>query len=443
MKKLLFIILLLPCFVNAQIIQGINMTMPNLTPTVSASPTTETGMADVYGSNGTNVTITVTFANPNPVITETISGPFEASVDGGTTWGSGKTFSTGSPYAVLVRIINGTAVGSVSGSITFANPGATSAVVTLSGSVTAVPTLTLSSSTLNPTSTAGIQGSAVSTTITASNFGSNNVTVPATPTGYVDSIAGGSWASASRTLTPSGGSLSQLIYYALGSSNTAGTNNTSTNITGDGLTATLTLDGTISAAPTIYAWTFSLSSATPPTGFTNVTGNPHASVLTGVSNGATLSTNSTAAWFPYSTNGSSDNGFGMTGSTISYFPDNALYNSFFSYSGASHSADSVDQTLANANFVISGLPASTTFIMRIASSASSSYGFTCNNQFRAEGLTSNGVIISPSIGDVRNNTTQYYQLTVTTTASGTITCWCFTTVGQQIFWVNAIYISTT
>lgn len=276
MKKLFFLLLLSPVICYAQVANFTPVFAPGVTaPQLSASPLSETGMTAYYGSSGTSVTNLVTFAFITSNVIETISGPFEASVDGGSTWGSGKGFSTGSPYSVLVRIVSGTAIGSVSGSITYTTSGASPVVVTLSGSVVGVPTLSVSPTSLTISTTTGTQSVIDSVVITGTYLSTNVVSVPI-PTGYVAGFTTGSLGTTTPlTITPSAGNVSQKVYWAIPSTTTPGTYNLTSSIscTGSGVSpAILTLNGTVSSIPTAQ-FNFS-SSANAVAGWTNVYGNP-------------------------------------------------------------------------------------------------------------------------------------------------------------------------
>jgi hypothetical protein len=445
MKKILFLLLFIPGILRAQLISYIDIQVPAATPTMSATPTTLT-LTSTTGTQGVSQSIALSWTNlgTNAI---TIPAPTGYVVSlNNSSFSTSQTIS--SPGAsglqtVYYALASSNSPGTFDQTSTIVCTALSlTAPVTLNGTTAGIPALSASPLTLTLTSMTGTQGAADSTTVTGSYLGSNVVSV-SFPTGYVYGLTIGSMSTSAVTITPSSGSVSQKVYYALASGNTAGTYNTTSSITcsGAGVSAvTVTLDGTTSAS-SVYAFTLSLSSHTAPSGFVNVYGNPNAAVLSGTNNGVTLSTVAKANWAAYSSNGSSDNGYGLTGSSISYFPDSALYNSFFTYSGASHTADSASQGLSKPNFILSGLTAGQSYTLRVASTASSSYGFTCNNVLRAEGSTTQGVLISNNIGDVRGNTTQYYLISgIIASSTGTISIWTFTTVGQQIFWTNAIKI---
>lgn len=413
--------------------------------TMSTSPGTLT-LTSTAGTQGGSQSTTLTWANlGSNAITIPAPTGYVVSLNN-TTWASSQTISSpgaSGSQTIYYALASSNSAGPVNATSTIACTALSlTAPVALNGTVSAAASLSVSPSTLTLTSITGTQGGAQSTTITGSGLGSNLVTIPAPPTGYVDSIAGSTWLTTSRTITPSSGNVSQIVYYALASGNAAATYNTTTTITdaGAGVSgAVLTLNGTTSTSgSTVYAFDFSLTSHAAPSGFTNVFGNPTTSVLTGTSNGVTISTVATANWSGYSGAGSDDT-YGMTGSTISYFPDSVLYRSLFTYSGSTHLSDSATMGLSKPQFTASGLTPGQSYTLKVASSASSAYGFTCNNVLRAEGNPTYGVLISNNIGDVRNNTTQYYLITgIIASASGTINIYTNTTSGQQIFWTNGI-----
>lgn len=135
-----------------------------------------------------------------------------------------------------------------------------------------VASLSVSPATLTCTSIAGTQGLSQSYTITGANLATNFVTVTA-PAGYVVSKDNSSF-SGTQTVSPISGSINQVIYVALGASNSAGTNNgsVSNDCPGASLIAPVTVNGT-TIAPSAAIFNFSASSNTVA-GATNVFGDP-------------------------------------------------------------------------------------------------------------------------------------------------------------------------
>jgi len=108
------------------------------------------------------------------------------------------------------------------------------------------------------------------------------------------------------------------------------------------------------------------------TGWTNLSGNPAAAIVTATANGVTVSSVAAANWSPYTTDSSAYNGLGAYPGT--YFPANVMSNAWFQYNGTA-------RNLANYNSLVpqlkvSGLNADSTYILRM--SGSNTKGFVTN-----------------------------------------------------------------
>lgn len=110
-------------------------TVNSASATLAASPTSITGLNATVGTAGTSQSFAVTFSNILGNVTVTSFVPVEISIDGGTTYASSQTFSTGSPKTVKVRVASTATLGAVSGTITVSASGVTTQNVTVSGTV--------------------------------------------------------------------------------------------------------------------------------------------------------------------------------------------------------------------------------------------------------------------------------------------------------------------
>ena len=92
-----------------------NCALSGIVGTISTSPTSVTGLNGVSGTAGTPQTVTVTFANAT--VLATAPAKTEISSNGGSSYSSTQTFSTGSPLALLIRVAASASSGSVSGNL--------------------------------------------------------------------------------------------------------------------------------------------------------------------------------------------------------------------------------------------------------------------------------------------------------------------------------------
>jgi hypothetical protein len=105
------------------------------TPTLSANPTSISGLNGVLGNPGTPQTVSVSFQNS--VITATPPTNTEISQDGGSTWSTvNQIFSTGSPKGVQIRTTAAAPAGAISGNLTLSGTNGVSTInVPISGNV--------------------------------------------------------------------------------------------------------------------------------------------------------------------------------------------------------------------------------------------------------------------------------------------------------------------
>lgn len=436
---IIYLLLLLPFLGWGQTTNVASMTRPTTAtgPSVSANPTTITGMIATGGSAGTPVTDVITFSNLTAVITASTSTYFEVSVDGGSTYGTSKTFSTGSPYTVLVRIANGAPTGSLTGgTMTFATTGLSpNVIVNLSGFVSG--SLSSSASTLSPVSTAGTQGASQFTTITGTALGTNAVIVSAAPTGYVQSLDNATWTTSALTITPSAGAVNQPVYYALASGNTAGSYPGTSTISCSGAGAppiTLTLNGTTSGSGSATLFAFSRTSRPLPTisGITIVpmVGDPFIANVSATGNGITCNSGPSGGTLgAWQATGSplvaSNDSMGMLGSAMpgGKCPDSLLYRGWLSVSTTNRQGDSALQTLSKPNLTYTGLTVGHTYTVTVYSSLNPRYsGFHSNVHTTIVGSTTQ---ISATM-TLLANTSNPITFTIQPDGTGTIKLYFFT-----------------
>jgi hypothetical protein len=142
----------------------------------------------------------------------------------------------------------------------------------------------------------------------------------------------------------------------------------------------------------LASFSFSNTPEPPVTPWTNVPGNPYSAVLTGTSNGITVSSVSASHWMP---NDASSCSFDYLGaSPATYFPDLVMGNAWLQYNGSTY-----NQALyspGNDQLELSGLNKDSTYILRMSSS--DKY-FTGSTEYVVEGQ----VVSSPQYLDTYNN----------------------------------------
>lgn len=100
---------------------------------LSTSPSSITGLNGTSGTAGTPQTVTVTFVNVNISASAPIST--EISKDGGSTYSTAQTLSTGSPLGLLIRTQAASGPGAISGNLILSGTGLTTVNVPISGTV--------------------------------------------------------------------------------------------------------------------------------------------------------------------------------------------------------------------------------------------------------------------------------------------------------------------
>ena len=238
------------------IILGIEVKESTPPPTLSRTPTSLSGFTYIEGSGpSSEQTFTVSGDNLTSNVTVTAPTNYEVSLTSGSGFASSVVLTqsggnvVGEPKTVYVRLKSGLTVNTYTGNINITSTGATTLTVALSGSVTAVPTLSRT-----PTSLSGftyIEGSGPSSEQTFTVSGDNltsNVTVTA-PTNYEVSLTSGSGFASSVVLTQSGGNVvgePKTVYVRLKSGLAVNTYTGNINITSTGATTlTIALSGDV------------------------------------------------------------------------------------------------------------------------------------------------------------------------------------------------------
>jgi len=252
MKKILFILYLLPVLGYSQIIRPTpNIIEPNpgpfihfgstLSPFNTNAGTASTAQSFLY-STGQLSTDVVWTAGSGMEICLTQNGTYVTSL---TATGT----ATAGTYTLWVRVAASTTAGSYSGNISGVSSPAPTANMPYSATVNAVPTLSVSPSTLSGfTSTAGNLGGSQSYSLTGSALTGTITVTP--PSGYKVSKDNSTFAT-STTVTPASGAINQTIYVALSDANTAGNYSGNVSNAGGGATTkNVAVSGTTSAPVT-------------------------------------------------------------------------------------------------------------------------------------------------------------------------------------------------
>ncbi|MBJ7259078.1 MAG: DNA/RNA non-specific endonuclease [Chthoniobacterales bacterium] len=276
-----------------------------VSPTLSLTPGSLSGLTADQGSAGTPAAYALTGSNLTNSVTVTAPANFEVSKDGGSTFGDAQTIGvdiTGAlSMQLYARIKAGAAAGNVSGTIAHSS-GASTANLAVSGAVGALtPALTVSPNSLTGFSALqNAAGTSKSYNVSGVNLtGSISIAAPA---GFEVSTDNASFGT-SRSLAPSAGALgSTTVYVRLAASGTAGAVSGTITHSGGGAPAQdVTVAGSVtSTAPSLVLSTNSIS------GFTAVQNSPGGSkaytvsgtfltgsVTLGASTGFEIGTNTT------------------------------------------------------------------------------------------------------------------------------------------------------
>jgi hypothetical protein len=293
-------------------------------PTLTVTPTSLTGFATTTGTPSPSKSFTLTGAGLSANATITAPSNYQVSLDNVSFSGSLTVSESGGTIAsttIYVEIASTAPVGSPSGNVTAASSGATTQNVAVSGTVTAVPLLSVTPGSLSGFSTTvGSQSGSQTFALTGSNL-TANATVTA-PSGYVVSLSSGSGYGSSVTVTESGGTISSTtIYVAIASTASVGT--VSGNVTSASTGATtqnVAVTGTVSSGTALDSIRVQFSDSTgdiAQSGWKQMTGDiathsGNISVTGGLSN-TIIVTATKANWYP-----TNPNNFGSGTATAVY-----------------------------------------------------------------------------------------------------------------------------
>jgi DNA/RNA endonuclease G (NUC1) len=272
------------------------------TPTITASPTSLSGLTATESSAGAAQNYAVNGSNLTSTVTVTAPTNFEVSTDGANFFPSlnlTPAIDGSLGTQVSARIKSTAPVGAVSGTITHASTGATTRNVSVAGTVTSsAPHIIVSTASL--TGFAALQGSAGGSknyTVSGANL-TGSITITA-PTGYEVSLDNSTYAG-TRILTPVGGTIASTTVYArLSATAPVGSNTGSISHTGGSATTqSVEASGTVSTSsgvPTkLASWEVSSLTAYGPSPFAATTADALVAVG-GLTRGGGVTTSGTAA----------------------------------------------------------------------------------------------------------------------------------------------------
>lgn len=308
MKKLLFLLCLIPALVQGQILNMTNIKQPaNANPTLSPSTLLLDLGSVVQGNAGTDFTITLNGSNLSAAtVVLTWTGNTEGSKDG-SSWGGTQTYSVatgtipGQPVTVHSRIKSTAPVSTISGLIQIRSTGALPVDVSLTGSVTTVPSLSA-----NPTSITGLNGvtGTAGTPQTVSvTFQASTITATAPTNTEVSQDGGGSWAASQIFSTGSPKGVQIRTKSAAGAGAISG--NLALTGTGGVSSVNVPVSGTVTSSavtPDSIKFQFNITSGFLVSGWTQVLGDPSTGVRSGSVAGTTVT---------YSTVATSSNNWGQ------------------------------------------------------------------------------------------------------------------------------------
>ena len=273
-----------------------------VTPTITVSPTSISGMTSTEGSPGAAQNYAVNGSSLTAPVVITAPANFEVSADG-TNYTPSLNLTPAIDGSlgtqVSVRIKSSAPVGAVSGTITHASTGATTRNVSVAGTVaSSAPHIIVSTASL--TGFAALQGSAGSSksyTVSGANL-TGSITITA-PNGYEVSLDNSTFA-ATRTLAPVGGSVATTTVYArLRATAPIGANTGFiSHAGGSATTQSVEVSGTVttsSGVPTkLASWEVSSLTAYGPSPFAATTADALVAVG-GLTRGGGVTTSGTAA----------------------------------------------------------------------------------------------------------------------------------------------------
>lgn len=279
MKKFLFVLLLIPGLLRAQIVDVSSITRSaGATATLSTSVSSLNSFTANAGSPSASQNFTLTGSNLTGTVTVTPPTGYELSKDN-SSWASSLTYTPSSgnipsqPVTVYARLTS-SASGTPAGNIACTSTGAATRNVAVTGTViSTAPTINLSTTSLAPyTYTTGNPSSAQTYTVSGANLTAD---VVVTPPSWLEISGDGTTYQTGLTLTHSGSILSgqPLTIYARGkSSNAAGAYSGNIAHTSTGATTqNIAVNGTVNSTGSTAA-KFNYSNTTQAvTGWTNIT----------------------------------------------------------------------------------------------------------------------------------------------------------------------------
>jgi len=438
MKKILFILCLLPVLGYSQIIRP----TPNI---IEANPgpfihfltflnafTTNAGTASASQSfsytTGQLSTDVVWTAGSGMEICLTQNGTYVTSL---TATGS----ATAGTYTLWVRVAQATTAGSYSGNISGVSSPAPTANMPYSATVNAVPTLNVSPNTLSGfTSTAGNLGGSQSYSLTGSALTGTITVTP--PSGYKVSKDNSTFTT-STTVTPSSGAINQTIYAALSDANTAGSYSGNITNSGGGATAqNVAVSGTTTApatTPDSARFQFDTTTANDVAGWTIVRGDPSKHVISGTVGSTTITyttvSTSTSNWAPFcSPCASTGINNGVTNATIPYTGSTGVMRE------AAFTTTPYQTT--NAQFISGGWKTDGT-LYDVIISGTTQFGFAAVGSYTVRGATLSS---NQPINGASNTSTQSTWTSMAPDASGNFSFYFGPQSGNQIALVSFIII---
>lgn len=448
MKKLLVLLLVLPAFTQAQIKSccdfsfiGKGAVTPALaastTPTTFPTSITATSFAGTAGGSAT-YTLSGVLLGSNTVVVTPVSG-WEVSTDN-TTFTSSLTLTPVAGIinqAVYARLKSVNTVASYNGTFTNNCAGLSlTAPVTATGTTSVAPVLSAS-----PTSITALNGTAGTPggfqTVTVTYAGATKTMTPPSGT-EVSQNAGSSYSGTSNQTITGTSPLAVRIRTAAGTA--AGAIAGSLVLQGsDVTTVNVSVAGTVNSnSASLFYFRKTAPAAVWP-GAACIYGDPRSGVLSGTLNGLTVSTISTSNWHgPSATNSCASDTGGMTGSTITNFPDTLLKGIFYNYSTTNRLADSVNNA-GKHQLSIAGFVPGSTHTVEVAGALFTGFNFTTTVSWRMWG---SGALATVSPAHLlKGNTSYSYTFTVTADGSGNAYIDLNTDTGMDLNCISGILIN--
>lgn len=440
-KYLLLLLFALPIMVSAQLVEHASMNLP-LSTAMSGTPLTLT-CTSVAGSQGTSQSTSIAWTGLTATITVPATTGYVVSKDNSTFTTSTTIAASGTGSQTLYyALASSNSAGTVNGTCTITASGVPNVVITLNGTVSSVPLITLS-----PTSLSGVNGTAgtagIAQNYTLSFVGVGGVTATSTAPVEISKDGGSTYA-----LTQSVLASPTTMMARIASTASAGpVSVTITHVASGATTQNEAITGTVSSgtSDSVQFMLTATTTPTPPSGAVRVAGNPASSVITatgGLSNSITFTSVATANWAANSGSCSLDNG-GKTGSTVPFMPDPSLRGIWYMFSSSGGYGDSLTVTMAKPQIIIAGLNPSLTYKIYIGSSLDNAqFSLTCTNKYRVVGAAT---YISGLFNQFANTThptaAEGPQFTTAApNASGQLKFYFFTEPGQEVSTVSTVKI---